>query len=158
MIHKSSTKDYIVLGLLCGGSYGLLMAIFMGDVEMGMFGGILFGTLFPLFIYIFSSRLEKRAVGLRQEISKVRTIVCEGPSNHKKGANAIGGWLFLTTDALEFYAHKVNFGGGNIAILLDDITAVEVKKNQLIITTKLETITFIVNKAEEWKKSILNIL
>ena len=71
----------------------------------------------------------------------------------------IGGWLFLSEDAIEFYPHKMNIGGQNISILIDDISNIETKSGQLKIHTKAnETFTFVVNKANLWKQSITDIL
>ena len=53
----------------------------------------------------------------------------------------------------------MNIGGQNIPILIDDISNVETKSNQIKIHTKTnETFTFVVNKAELWKQSITEIL
>ena len=135
------------------------MGLFWGNMTMGIRAGVLFGVLFTVTMAIFTKHIEKKSVHLRAEISKVRKIICEGPANHKKGVNAIGGWLFLSEDAIEFYPHKMNIGGQNIPILLDDISNVETKSNQLKIQTKEKvTFTFVVNKAKLWKQSITEIL
>lgn len=135
------------------------MGLFLRNITAGIIGGVLFGVLFTACIAIFSNHIEKKSEHLRDEISKVRKIICEGPANHKKGGNAIGGWLFVSEDAIEFYPHKMNIGGQNIPILLDDISDVETKFNQLKIHTKTnETFIFVVNKANLWKQSITKIL
>ena len=135
------------------------MGLFLGSMITGIIAGVLFGVLLTVCLAIFSKHIEKKSEHLRAEISKVRKIICEGPANHKKGVNAIGGWLFLSKDAIEFYPHKMNIGGQNIPILLDDISDVETKLNQLKIHTKTnETFIFVVNKANLWKQSITEIL
>jgi hypothetical protein len=159
MIYKNGIREWALLCCVCGLVYGVLMGVFWGNITIGIIAGILFGVLFTVGMAIFSKHLEKKSEHLRAEISKVRKIICEGPANHKKGVNAIGGWLFLSEDAIEFYPHKMNIGGQNISILIDDISNVETKSNQIKIHTKTnETFTFVVNKAKLWKQSITEIL
>ena len=159
MVYKNGIKEWALMGCVGGLAYGFFMGLFYGDMTRGIIEGVLFGVLFPLCMAIFSKHIEKKFEHLRTEISKVRKIICEGPANHKKGANAIGGWLFLIEDAIEFYPHKMNIGGQNIPILIDDISNIETKSGQLKIHTKAnETFTFVVNKANLWKQSITDIL
>lgn len=159
MVYKNGIKEWAIMCCGCGLAYGFFMGLFWGDMTMGIIAGVLFGVLFTLCMALFSKHIEKKSEHLRAEISKVRKIICEGPANHKKGANAIGGWLFLSEDAIEFYPHKMNIGGQNIPILIDDIANIETKSNQLKIHTKAnETFIFVVNKANLWKQSITEIL
>ena len=159
MVYKNGIKEWAIMCCGCGLVYGVLMGLFWGNMITGIMAGVLFGVLFTACMAILSKHIEKKSEHLRAEISKVRKIICEGPANHKKGVNAIGGWLFLSEDAIEFYPHKMNIGGQNIPILLDDISDVETKLNQLKIHTKTnETFIFVVNKANLWKQSITEIL
>jgi hypothetical protein len=159
MVYKNGIKEWTLMCCGCGLAYGFFISLFYGDMTMGIIAGVLCGTLFTLCRAIFSKLIEKKSAHLRAEISKVRKIICEGPANHKKGANSIGGWLFLSEDAIEFYPHKMNIGGQNIPILIDDILNIETKSKQLKIHTKAnETFTFVVNKANLWKQSITEIL
>lgn len=159
MIYKNGIKEWALMCCGCGLVYGVFMGVFWGNITMGIIAGILFGVLFTVCMAIFSKHLEKKSEHLRAEISNVRKIICEGPANHKNGVNAIGGWLFLSEDAIEFYPHKMNIGGQNIPILIDDISNVETKSNQLIVHTKTNgTFTFVVNKAKLWKQSITEVL
>lgn len=158
MIYKNGIKEFVFMCCSGGLIYGAFMGLFVGVIK-GIIAGILFGVIFTVSEAILSEHIEKKSEHLRAEISKVREIICEGPANHKKGVNAIGGWLFLSKDAIEFYPHKMNIGGENIPILLDDISNVETKFNRLTIHTKAnKTFTFVVNKANLWKQSITEIL
>lgn len=167
MVYKIGIKKLALICCGCGLAYGVFMGLRFGNMTVGIIAGVLvgvlfgvlFGVLLPVCMAIFSKYIEKKSEPLRAEISKVRKIICEGPANHKKGVNAIGGWLFLSEDAIEFYPLKMNIGGQNIPILLDDISDVETKSNQLKIHTKTnETFIFVVNKANLWKQSITEIL
>lgn len=159
MIYKNGIKEWAIMCCGCGLVYGVLMGLSWGNMTTGIIAGVLFGVLLTVCMAIFSKHIEKESEHLRAEISKVRKIICEGPASHKKGVNAIGGWLFLSEDAIEYYPHKMNIGDQNIPILLDDISDVETKLNQLKIHTKTnETFIFVVNKANLWKQSITEIL
>ena len=136
MIYKNGIKEWVLLGCLSGLLYGFFMGLFFKNIVIGIIVGVLFGAIFAACIAIFSKKFEKKSECLRAEISQVRKIICEGPATHINGKNAIGGWMFLSEDAIEFYPHKMNVGGENMAILIDDITNVEIKINQLKICAK----------------------
>ena len=156
MVYKNGTKEYIVLFCTSAIIYGVLMGTYYHNMIAGVFAGLVFGVVFTVATSVFGKRFEKKAAVLREEISKVREVICDGPANHQKGFNGIGGWLFLTEDAIEFYPSKMNFGGQNIPILLDDITNVQAKSNRLKVYTKKNgTYTFVVNKADLWLRTII---
>lgn len=129
MINKNGIKQYAIIwclsGLLIGPLIGLIYGLTSYNLKTGIIAGIAagvsFGVLFTLAIALFSKYLEKKSERKRAEISKDRTIICEGPANHIIGLNAIGGWLFLTEKSIEFYPHKVNIGGRNINIPSNDV-------------------------------------
>jgi len=159
MVYKSSVKDYAIMCCFSGLFYGFSMGLYWQDMFMGIIAGVLFGVLFTLCMSLFSKHIEKKIKPLREQISKDRKIICEGSANHKKGTNAIGGWMFVIEDTIEFYPHKVNIGGQNVSISIHDIINIETKSNQLIINTKLgKTFVFVVSKANLWKQSISEIL
>ena len=117
MVYKNEVKDYVLICLGGGLVFGLLEGLIMSNMITGLISGAFFGVAFLVFMVIFTNNLEKKSAQLRAEIAKVRKIICEGPANHKKGANAIGGWLFLSEDAIEFYPHKMNIKAENIPFL-----------------------------------------
>lgn len=118
-------------------------------------GGGLFIFLGLLFVQKFR---EKNVCHLREEIEKVREIVCDGNASYSNGGFPAVGWLFLSVDALEFYPGKGNGSNNCVAVLLDDIENVEVHGKKLIIHTKSESIKFKVYKAMLWKEHITKTL
>ena len=153
MIYKNGIKEIIFIalfmGLIAGPLYGIFMGMVFQNMEMALQLGLGFAIAisipFAILMIIINAVVEKKVVYLREELSKQRKIICEGPANHKQNNIAIGGWMFLTEDALEFYPHKMNVVGENIPI----------KAKQLIIHTKKgSNYIFIVNKSKLWKKSI----
>ena len=162
MIHKNGIKQYVIVCCISGLFFGLFMGLWngltSGSLKTGIIAGIVaggaLGVLYTLASALFSKYIEKKAEYMRAEILKNRMIICEGPANHKKGVNAIGGWLFLTNNSIEFYPHKVNIGGQNIIIPSEFVISATTKVNRIIIQTKSENYIFAVNKSKLWEKSI----
>lgn len=107
---------------------------------------------------IYIKRLERKSVHLRNELIKVRDVICDGPAKHLRGMLSSGGRLFLSADALEFYSVKGNFNNENIAILLDDIRDVKTMRNRLYIYTDNTVIKFGVYKSKKWENQIATML
>ena len=139
---------------------GTLEYFFKFGIKIWLIAGLLFGAFCAIILFLGSTKIpEKEIAALRSEISKVRAIICEGPVSNKKGKKQMNGWLFLSEDALEFYPYKNIIGWENVAILLDDITSVEVKSYWLNINTKSAgTYVFNTMKAKLWKESIVKEL
>jgi len=165
MVYKNQFKDYMNMFAVCTGIFGLFMGLYLGFVHSSLFialiggaiSGVLFSLIFAFVISKVSKRIEKKATGLRTRISAKKKIICEGPASQKKGADSIGGWMFLTTEGVEFYPHKLTLGGKDITILRDDISGVVAESNLITITAKDSEIQFVVNKANLWKDSILKV-
>ena len=158
MVYKNGLKEY---GIIFGAStvgFGVLMGLFWSDMVRGLISGIVFGVVFTGLMVLFSLALEKKIAPKHAELAETKTIVCDGAANHKKGINAIGGWLFLTTESLEFYPHKLNFGGKNLVISARDITSVSSRMTILTVTTATESYNFVVNKSGAWEASIKNAI
>ncbi len=151
MIYKNGFKEYA----LSGGIYGLLMGICFGimhrSVITGVITGVLCGGLFAFFIFLFCSHQEKKFDKKREEISKERTIFCDGGAT----LNGVGGWLFFTTQGLEFYPHKVNFSRTEIIIPLQAIKGVKSIKNQIVVEgADNASFAIIVSHNKEWQTQI----
>lgn len=170
MIYRATFSDWIKFGIITGALYGFFMGIFMGifmsftfpldpetNLMLGIFVGLFFGTVYTISMALIASSIAKKAKPLREEISKVRKIVCEGPATHKKSAinlKNVGGWLFLSEDAIEFYPLKLYVGGKNVGVPLDDIKKIERTGNIISISTTEETYQFIVDKGNLWEETI----
>ncbi|WP_316771966.1 hypothetical protein [Pedobacter frigiditerrae] len=118
-------------------------------------GGILFGV----FIYFFAG---SKTVA-RQTIidSNGEEIILSGRANHFKGAEAVGGKLYLFKDRLEFKSHGFNIQNHQQRIDIADITAVifysslGIIPNGLQITTKSGVVEkFVINGRKRWKEEI----
>lgn len=166
MIYRATFLDWIKLGIIMGAVYGFIMGVFISfaipldpetNLMLGIYVGLFFGTAYTIPMALIASSVAKKAKPLREEISKVRKIVCEGPATHKKSSidlKNVGGWLFLSEDAIEFYPLKLYVGGKNVGVPLDDIKKIERKGNIISISTTEETYQFIVDKGNLWEETI----
>lgn len=164
----NQNKSTVVLSCVIGGViYGTIMGLYSYlfgarqlGLGLGIGGGVLFGGIILVVFLWRNHKNEVNASAMRAQIERKRKVLCEGPATLRqtKGWNAIGGWLFLSEDAVEFYKGKQNFGGSNVAILLDDMVSVSEKtsarKSTLTITTKDGVYTFLVFKGNIWKEQI----
>ena len=151
MIFKNGFKEYA----LSGGIFGLFMGIYFGiiyrSVIIGVITGTLCGVLFGLFIFLFCRHQEKKFDIKRNEISKERTIFCDGGAT----LNGVGGWLFFTTQGLEFYPHKINFSQKEIFIPLHSIKVKGSSLNNIVIQNGDDDVyIFRVSHRKEWKEEI----
>lgn len=167
MILKNDTKDYIkayvtvalVIGLCCS-VYGAFIALNSGvsiayTIVAFIICGIFIGTIWFITLIANAKRVAKNAKQLSHQVAKVRTIICQGQGNYRQAKRkVIGGWMFLTEDAVEFYGVKGKQQGYNIAILLDDIISVSTKRNSISITTAQQIYLFGVAKPDVWKEEI----
>lgn len=74
---------------------------------VGIISGVVAGLLYGLFIGLFKS-----SKGINQSLQLLlndgETILFQTNANHFKGAEAVGGRLFLTNARLVFLSHKLN--------------------------------------------------
>src|SRR5690242_11829987 len=82
----------------------------------GALSGLLFGWLLGLFI---NSRLWTK--GTKIDTDADETILFDTGANHFKGAEAVGGKLYLTNKRLVFKSHKFNIQNHELSINLFDI-------------------------------------
>jgi hypothetical protein len=122
----------------------------------GSFGGALAGLLFGLLIGSFAnSKFLTKATKIATRPGE--TILFETVANHFKGAEGVGGKLYLTTKRLVFKSHKFNIQNHELSINLSDVYEVNRYKtaglvnNGLAVTTTSGAIEkFVVQQPNEW--------
>jgi hypothetical protein len=146
--------------LLYGFPMGVLFSVQSGNWILGMSGGLLAGVIFGVLMARFAKGQAKRFVIDRPDFAG-EDVTHEGLANHFKGAEGVGGYLWLTTGRLVFRSHKLNIQNHEWAALLSDIVKVEATKtlgmipNGLQITlTSGETHKFVVNQNLVWQEAI----
>ena len=125
-------------------------------ITSGLFGGALSGLLFGWLMGLFanSKRLTKDT---KIDTDANETILFDTGANHFKGAEAVGGKLYLTDKRLVFKSHKFNIQNHELSINLLDIDKVDRYKtlglvnNGLSVTTiENKTEKFVVQQIDEW--------
>lgn len=98
-------------------------------------------------------------------MKKEKKFIKEGLGNLQRGAETVGGNIFLFPDFLEFRPHKINIQNEKLSIKLSEI--IFVKKcwtklfgfiplfpNAIVVTTKKSNFTFTLFGREQWISSI----
>ena len=125
---------------------------------VGLISGIFSGFFFGLIIGIFkSSKFVDTTTKIETQLGE--DIIFQTPANHFKGAEAVGGKLYLTNKRLVFKSHNLNIQNHEFSLYLNDIVSVDRYKNLgfirngLTITSKHNKIDkFVVDQASEWIK------
>ena len=122
----------------------------------GAVAGFLFGWM--------NGRFEKSKLvtnTMKIDIKAGETILFETGANHFKGAEAVGGKLYLTNKRLVFKSHKLNIQNHELSIILSGIGKVDRYKapglanNGLAVTTSDNKIEkFVVQQPDEWFKQL----
>ena len=157
MIIKCGKKYIIKIACLVGVPFvviPLIIGLFFYSPFIALGVSDFFIILVSLLLFkLWFKFIEKKVVKLREEILKERKIICEGLASNRTD-RVIGGWLFLSEAAVEFYPYNVNGEVKSVAILLDDIVNIEVKKDLLIIKSISKEFTFNVFDAPLWEEMI----
>jgi len=130
-------------------------------IVSGLFGGALSGLLFGWLVGLFanSKRVTKDT---KIDTEANETILFDTGANHFKGAEAVGGKLYLTDKRLVFKSHKFNIQNHKLSINLSDIEKVDRYKtlglvnNGLSVTTtgnKIEK--FVVQQPDKWFSQLI---
>jgi hypothetical protein len=90
-------------------------------------------------------------------------IIKEGPANHFKGAEAVGGKLYLTNQRLFFKSHTVNVHVHEESYRLEDITSVRLRNTLGIVPNGMAVLLkdgreekFVVYGRKDWMEKILH--
>ena len=149
MIYKNGLKEYTFSTLGFGTPMGLLYGVIYRSALIGVFSGIFCGLLFTVLIFLFVKAHEKKYSKMRFEISKERTVICDGGATVKGN----GGWMFFTEQGLEFYPHKVNLSQEKMFIPTSTIASIKAEKNKLIVnTTENLKFAIVVSHNKDWVK------
>ncbi len=122
----------------------------------GLFGGALAGFLFGWLVGLFT-KSKPLTKDIRIETDADEFILFDTDANHFKGAEAVGGKLYLTTKRLVFKSHKFNIQNHELSIRLPDIDKVGRYKTLGLINNGLSVSTadniiekFVVQQIDEW--------
>lgn len=159
---KDNLKTFFSTGILFGIIMGVFLGIFNG-VYGGIVGGVITGSIFGLIITLFIQIQKKKFKRIGSEITNGKNIIMDGGANHFKGAEGVGGWLYLTPDEIIFKSHAFNVQAHQTIIPLDKIAEAKAVltagfiPNGLLIKTKDGNMErFVVNNRKTWVQKINN--
>ena len=155
IIIKQNLGKLWLFCMLGGLAWGVIMSVLVGlllgpfallIIPFTMVLGAAFGAIMGLFFQLTVTSLEKKWTAKREEIAASRTIIADGAANLNKN----GGRLFLTVEAVEFYAHKANLDTSSVIIPRADVQDIRRQKNDLIIVAGGTEYRFVVNYCDRW--------
>jgi hypothetical protein len=156
-----SAKHWIYTAVFFGLPMGVFYSLQNNNWMIGMGGGLVAGVLFAILMRWFAARQTKRFSVDRPDLNGA-AILFEGPANHFKGAEGVGGYLWLTSGQLFFRSHRFNIQNHDCRMPLTEIAEVEATKtlgmipNGLLVRLVSGTQErFVVHKNRDWAAKIL---
>ncbi len=133
----------------------IIIAVVFGTLG-GAISGLLFGWLMQLFL---KSKLF--TLSTKINIDANETIVFETGANHFKGAEGVGGKLYLTNKRLVFRSHKFNIQNHELSINISELYKVKRHRTMGIVNNGLSVITtyntierFAVQQPDNWMNQL----
>lgn len=165
-------KNFIRVFLVTSIPYSFFMGVFylvrlqdfLRAIKIALISGVGVGLFMAIFIgLLINSPLIKKSMTPAFETDE--QIIHEGPANHFKGMEGVGGWLFLTSRRIVFKSHLFNVQRHTFSLPRDQIHSVEparmfgVISNGLRLKTKDGRIeTFVVEDHLTWSSKISSAL
>jgi hypothetical protein len=156
---------FLKTAVMTGVPFGLIMGVFCalrGPIPLGwVFGlaglasGVVFGILMAAFAEWQRSRFTRE-----DPCHQGERLLKQGPANHFRGWEGVGGWLYLTDRRLLFRSHRFNVQRHELSIPLDAIlearacATLGVVPNGLHVETARGAERFVVEGRAGWVKEI----
>ena len=123
-------------------------------IFQGIFFGLFMAYGLPL---IFKKLGNKLGKSIHPDLSPNEEIETEGPANLFRGAEAVGGKLFLTNQKLVFKSHSLNILTGQSDFFFEEIAEVSARKTANLVDNGLRVLThegvthdFVVEDRARW--------
>jgi hypothetical protein len=87
-------------------------------------------------------------------------VLLQGPANHFRGVEGVGGWLVLTDQRLLFQPHGMNIQKEEWSVPLSDLIRMEPRRTLWVIPNGLKAVTaageerFVVEKRTPWLREV----
>lgn len=150
-------KDFYKTFFYAGVPFGIIMGLFFGDIVFGIISGLLFGLLLSTFAQIQKKKFKK----ISADVTNGKNVIMDGGANHFKGAESVGGWLYLTSEEVIFKSHAFNVQKHETVIPLEQIVEVKTVSTLGLIPNGLQIVTsggiiekFVVTKRKTWVQKI----
>lgn len=154
------TKNALISGIVFGTVMGAVFSLVRG-APSGISVGIISAIVFGISMGAVTRKLARKFTDSRSEIVGNKSVVMEGPANHFRGVESVGGWLFLTTEGLIFKSHSTNVQNHEWTAHLDEISKVKAVKTFGLIPNGLQVTMsdgrrerLVVNRSRTWAQKI----
>lgn len=167
---KETMKSALVSGSAFGA--GCVIILSPGFVILAVVGhpivsvalaGFIFaitGLPFGVAMALFGAYQRKRFLAM-DLVPSHETLIHQGAANHFMGLEGVGGWLYLTDQALRFKSHQVNIQRHEVTIPVCEISeaipcrTAGIFPNGLRVTTKDgRSERFVLNGRRKWSSAI----
>jgi len=136
-------KEFLKTFFSAGALFGIIMGLFFGMINgifagicLGVISGFSFGLVISAFVQIQSRKFKK----IGAEVTHGKKIVLDGGANHFKGAEGVGGWLYLTSEEVIFKSHAFNIQSHETVIPLDKIAEIKIGSTLGFIPNRLQLV------------------
>jgi hypothetical protein len=151
-------KAIIFAGVPFGLAMGLVFAVRYGPsagLVLGTATGVFFGLGMAAFAAWQRSRFTRQVPDIGGE-----QLLEQGPANHFKGTESVGGWLYLTDRRLVFRSHRFNVQNHTLSVPLSEIRDAQPCTTAWIVPNGLRVVTthgderFVVEGRRSWVEAI----
>lgn len=153
MILKTDKKIYLILGAVFAAVCIIIYDVSYGIVSTLIFAAVCWALFSGIFLF-YDKYQEKKAYYCRHKVEAAQEVICQGSAVIRKSIFNTGGWMFLGNTSLDYYKITAASGEKTMEINLSDIVSTSVSRNLLTIKTDVQSVTFGVGNAKEWKKQI----
>lgn len=157
-------KDILKTFIFTAVPYGIIMGLVNSKLKgshYGIISGIISGLLFGIGVTVFLQIIKKKFKGNRLPLTNTIEVIMEGGGNHFKGIEAVGGWIYLTSEHIIFKSHAFNVQKHEIIIPLNQIVNAKATFTLGFIPNGLKIIKndgivekFVVDNRKTWAKKI----
>ncbi|SFD01587.1 GRAM domain-containing protein [Clostridium uliginosum] len=157
-------KDFYKTFFSAGIPFGIIMGLFFGiskSIYGGIASGVISGLLFGLILSAFVEIQKKKFKKISSEVTNGKKVIMDGGANHFKGAEGVGGWLYLTSQELIFKSHAFNVQKHETMIPLEQIIEVKTVSTLGLIPNGLQIVIsggiiekFVVTNRKTWVKKL----
>jgi hypothetical protein len=162
---RSNWRSLAVAGLVFAVPMGVLIFFATRRIEVAIPGGLVSGAGFAglLAAFLLSVRSTKafEIGGELPSFDPGERVIHRGLANHFKGAEGVGGKLYLTERRLRFRSHTLNIQVHDESYPLDQIASAEATRTLGILPNGLRVWMkdgrrerFVVHGHEEWAEAI----
>lgn len=120
----------------------------------GIFFGVLMAVLFP---FLFGKLAKNLSNSIYPDLGEGEMVETEGSANLFRGAEAVGGKLFLTNERVIFKSHKLNINTGQSGFTYEEISDISSRKTARLVDNGLRltlvdgrAYDFVVANRETW--------